>query len=246
MLRYAAAKQFSIKLGYNIKISTRKFHQTQLRQYALGDYKNINDDILTSKAFRQFRLSKPYRMSTDNYSLDIDFDNVYMIDSWFDQKYFLDIKTELIKIFDYKTKNLIPECNSVALHVRRGDFYNVEKVAKRRAIDLRSYFKRALNIVKYEIDNPVIFIFSDDIKWVMNNINIPFEHYYISGNTAIEDMHLMKSCKHIIMSHSSFSWWSAWLSNNTNKLVICPNKWKLISHVPIEDRSPDYWRFLDI
>ena len=35
----------------------------------------------------------------------------------------------------------------------------------------------------------------------------------------------MSQCDHFIIGSSSFSWWSAWLSTNTNKIIIVPDKW---------------------
>jgi len=33
----------------------------------------------------------------------------------------------------------------------------------------------------------------------------------------------MNSCKHAIIANSSFSWWAAWLNNDEDQVVICPD-----------------------
>ena len=64
------------------------------------------------------------------------------------------------------------------------------------------------------------------MNWVKSNIK--FENVtYVEGNQGANsylDLYLMSKCKHNIIANSSFSWWGAWLNSNTNKIVICPNK----------------------
>lgn len=152
---------------------------------------------------------------------------------WQSEKYFIHnediIKNDLQfkSILKGKNKKIakdINDHNSVAMHIRRGDYLNYTKFGT-CSID---YYEKAVELIEKNVENPKFFIFSDDHHWVKKNIQIGNPKYKVTHNdveTAHEDLRLMSLCQHFIIANSSFSWWGAWLSKNQNKIVTTPRPW---------------------
>lgn len=103
----------------------------------------------------------------------------------------------------------------VAIHVRRGDY-----VGNSFYVDLMKtdYYERAMA----EFPGAKFMVFSDDIEYCKGNplfFGCDFYH-----EDEIKDMNKMMSCMGHIIANSSFSWWAAYLSPFTKK-VIAPLAW---------------------
>lgn len=124
--------------------------------------------------------------------------------------------------------------NSVSIHIRRGDYFKPENVAIYGVCDA-AYFNRALDIVSQQVRNAKLFVFSDDLKWVKENIKLPEDAVLIPnyGVSQFAYIELMSLCKHHIISNSSFSWWGAVLNANKSTVVISPSKWTRTSNKTI-------------
>jgi hypothetical protein len=171
----------------------------------------------------------------------------YLKGYWQSEKYFEGISKTICKHFsfppftDNKNKallELIVHSNSVSIHIRRGDYL---KNNLNWSLDIEYYY-RAIDLIKEKVNNPIFYIFSDDMQWAETNIKVPNCHFinHNKGNDSFRDMQLMSNCKHNIIANSSFSWWGAWLNNNEDKKVIAPNKW-LSTMEGTRDIIPDSW-----
>ncbi|MBN1290409.1 MAG: alpha-1,2-fucosyltransferase [Candidatus Latescibacteria bacterium] len=134
----------------------------------------------------------------------------------------------------------IVNTNSVSIHVRRGDYLKIERFK----VCTEKYYEKAMNLIRDKENNPVFYVFSDDIQWCINNFHCP-DCIYIdpeqSHNDPLNDMRLMSLCKHNIIANSSYSWWGAWLNNNPEKNIVCPYIWLNKENAPIEDKLCDGW-----
>lgn len=121
---------------------------------------------------------------------------------------------------------LITTTQSVCVTIRRGDFLHPMYKDEIYICD-EDYFYRGIQRIKELVPNSVLFVFSDDIEWVKENMIFTEPVYYESGEDPLwEKIRLMKACKHFVISNSSFSWWVQHLSVEENKIVIAPDKWR--------------------
>ena len=152
---------------------------------------------------------------------------------WQSEKYFLHnekiIRNELeLKIPVKGTNKLVAQDildhNSVAMHIRRGDYNDHPHFGMCDA----DYYNKSVSFIEKHVESPKFYIFSDDHEWVNDNIHIPHPTYHVTHNDVekgYEDLRLMSLCKHFIIANSTFSWWGAWLSRNNDKIVTIPKPW---------------------
>lgn len=124
----------------------------------------------------------------------------------------------------------------ISIHVRRGDYVNRPL---RQTICEMPYFKKA---IKYFGKNRTYLIVSDDIEWCKKRF-VKGNFHFAENESPIVDLYLQSLCEHNIISNSSFSWWSAWLNKNPNKIVIAPKKWfgVQMKSYDTQDLIPEGW-----
>jgi Glycosyl transferase family 11 len=180
-------------------------------------------------------------------------DTCYLDGYWQSEKYFANVQTTIREVFNFsalmtdqnnQTADVIENTNAVSLHVRRGDYATNPKTLAFLGLCTLAYYQTAIQHIQEHVSNPIFFVFSDDIAWCKDNLNLPSTCHYInhnSGNSSYLDMQLMSLCKHHVVSNSTFSWWGAWLSGSTDGIKIAPTPW--FSHPDVSDESmvPSNW-----
>lgn len=139
--------------------------------------------------------------------------------------------------YSFEMLDLIQNTNSVALHVRRGD-YLTPMTAKFHGAPGMDYYQQALSLVREKIGDMKVFVFSDDPNWCREHLNA---FWIIDSGNQHEDLELMKNCKHGIMANSTYGWLANWLGDYPGRVVVAPKKWFNDPNVNTVDLIPSRW-----
>jgi len=272
MFEYAIARSMAQRNNdiFKLDISYYSKPKQELRTYELNLF-NIDETIATEQEYNKLRRRKGflfnitkavnalmnrqsfYRKEKEDALFDEEVynlkGNIYLDGYWQNEKYFKEIREQLIEDFTPKSDisekaqgylKDIENTNSVSLHIRRGDYISDLTANNFHGVTNIEYYNRAVDYVNDQVSEPVYYIFSDDIAWCKNNFDFLENKIFVDDtSSAIDDLELMKRCKHNIIANSSFSWWAAWLNENSNKIVITPKVWfsaKIDLHL-----APEEW-----
>lgn len=139
---------------------------------------------------------------------------------------------------------------TILVHIRRGDFVTNAASLSLLGVLGNEYFTVGVEeiVKKLKSISPNIkchiFVASEDTNWVQQNIKFHHPVTYISrpGIYDFEEIILMSQCDHFVISNSTFSWWSAWLSSYANKIVVAPKVWMQGNpDVKTDDLIPTEW-----
>lgn len=116
-------------------------------------------------------------------------------------------------------------CNSISVHIRRGDYLKTDLIHIYGGICTSKYYREAINYGTR--GGRAVFSFSDDCLYVETEFADIRNKIIISHNRddrSFFDMYLMAHAKNMILANSTFSCWAAYL-NRTAKIIITPDRW---------------------
>jgi hypothetical protein len=176
----------------------------------------------------------------------------FQSEKYFDQQLVLNTlkpKNEFLQVVKAAGKEFLNLKNTVAIHVRHGDYLDKDK-QECHPVLTAAYYDNAMQEMYYLLGPNVNFIFfSDDIAWCKQHYrgeNI----YYAQGNSDVVDLYLMAHCQHHIIANSSFSWWGAWLKKlftDNSGFVIAPKTWfgPQLKHWNTKDIYVPGWKIME-
>jgi hypothetical protein len=269
MFQYAAAKALSLRRGISFKVDfdcpyRHKKYVYALDAFALKAERASTWDLISRKPKRRVArrlyllVGKDPNCSLIREKQEFHFDPAfylipdgsYVSGFWQSEKYFAEVTDQIRADFVFKepltgeSHRLQQEMlaqESVSIHLRRGDYVNVEITNKIHGICSPRYYSDAIAYILARISDPTFYVFSDDLDWVRTHFVIPGRMRIVDTGRDHDDLRLMSSCKYQVIANSSFSWWGAWLNSNMNKIVVAPKQWMKDPNIIVRDLLPLNW-----
>lgn len=181
----------------------------------------------------------------------LSYEEMYLSGYFACEKYYADILYDLREKIQFPVSNNpeninlaeeMKDCESVSVHIRRGDYLNAENAAMFGNICTDAYYASAMESIKQEVPDAHFYLFSDDVPYVKKKFSD--KNYTIvdinHGQDSFYDMWLMSNCKHNICANSTFSFWGARLNPNDDKIIIRPTIQKN-TQVFVKEEMEDLW-----
>ncbi len=180
---------------------------------------------------------------------------VCLVGYWQSERYFIGIADGIRADFTLREPladanarllELARSASSVGLHVRRGDFVNLNAAAQMHGVCSVEYYRRAISIVRSRCPECHFLVFSDDPEWARAELPLESSAVFVAGNgeRPEQDLALMRACKHHVMANSSFSWWAGWLGYSPEQIVIAPAPWYASPKLDARDLAVSRWQYL--
>lgn len=211
----AASIGYSLKhgLGFSVNNSTAdKFHNPLYLQHLVNPNWNQNLErvIINEKHFHYEEI--PFDESYRN-------KNVILNGYWQSHRYFLGYEEKIISLFNYPWHLENDVCS---IHARFGDYLTIPG---KHIIVTTEYLEKAIAFVQRTKGIKRFKVFSDDLNYFREHFRWVYDFEYSTNTTIEEDLIEISCCHSNINSSSTFSWWSAFLNRNSDKMVVTPMLW---------------------
>lgn len=210
LFQYAVCKSVALKNNYEYHIPRDFLGISQLKlKCDLGTEEKIVHSI--------------FPQSSENLHYDVlNVKDNTLITGFFQSEFYFHEIEQIIKKdfemdFDENCQNILNEFdveNYCYVHLRGGDYRNIDWLLP------EEYYQQAKKYINNYNKNIKFLVVTDDIEY---SEKIFPNQKYIS-NDEYTDFYILSKCKYMIMSNSSFSWWTTYLNRN-QILTIGPKRW---------------------
>lgn len=229
MFQYALYLKLK-SLGKNVKLdNTSRYQCDNRRTYCLEVFDNIDKNYATKLDLLRYRYEgkckipymikrifklkdKVFNEDEEKYLGEVfEKGDCILAGFWQNEFYFREIKSMIIYSFQSKLQlndknqkvlNDIKKNNSISIHIRRGDYLEVDNYNMFGNICNEEYYNAAMSYFRKKYQGIVFYFFSNDPQWVKNKYT--GEDCIVVFNEedcGYIDMYLMTFCKHHIIAN---------------------------------------------
>lgn len=229
----AAPKDIRKYVGKKFYIPTNRVKSVFVKKVLnkINSFKVVNKEVVYIEEPSYWNVEKKFVDSIINYNF-VNGKIYYLKGFWENMSYMREGEIDVRKLFIFREKvpvdnpyyNDIINSNSVALHIRRGDYLTEsnKQTFPKNIYDIcgQDYYEKAIKVINEKKSDLKFFVFTDDPDYVEKKYE-KLNKVIVKGNSDVVDMQLMSFCKHCIIANSTFSLWGALLNSN-NGIVIAP------------------------
>lgn len=236
--RYFLSKQFFLRKIYRLFTRNKNYIDKFELEKRLNVFFNKKGMFFCENGYIEPHLNYNYPIYLEGYFQS--------------QKFFDDIKEDLCLLFDgrqfseyahYSELQKLRERNSVCISVK------VEHNVGSSMYDVCSmkYWEDAIQYIIENVENPLFFICSDNVDYVLENLIDASKYDYVIQDRkkpVYLSLSAMSECKYFIIGNTTFGWWAQYLCKSNQKIVVAPSRWMAID-MPI-DLYESNWHLIDV
>lgn len=159
-----------------------------------------------------------------------------------------ELEMRLLQSAKFNSAMSRPAINQAALHMRFGDYKDNAKAKAFHGLTTNSYFKDSISVIRKNHSDINLKVFTDDIASAtktLESLELGLDYEFSKNSSAIEDFAEMAQSSIVVMSNSTFSWWSSWIAwKLRNAKIFYPRPWYANSTDPDLPIFVDGWTAL--